>query len=256
MNSARTASTRYDIEHVQYLYVCRYLQNSHRALRVSEPREQHVKFWQQPAPFSPFGRTRTAQVTGSATFCPQCGLVAYCSEACATAALRAWHGGECLDPSSGACLETNMSGMSPECRVALRALRRVGQQEGPPPTKRESKDVTRPASLCGAASSRTRLATCPDRPSSPASSPGSYGGCDAAWPRVELRHLQEHYTARSTQERESLETEAAIAAVLARGGDGGAGSHAESDGASAKAAGQEVHGLLAMELVTTLVKVR
>lgn len=153
-----------------------------------------------------------------------------------------------------------MSGMSPACRVALRALRRVRQQEGPPPNNKcDSKDEEpgREPPTCGTAS-HTRIATCPDRSSSTASSPSSCDDFDAAWPTVKLRHLQEHYTARSTQERELLETEAAIAAVLARGGGGGGGacSHEKSDGEVAKPAGQEAYELLAAELVTTLVKVR
>lgn len=185
------------------------------------------------------------QVKGStAVLCSQCGLVAYCSEACATAALRGWHGGECLDPSSGAPLETDMSGLPPACRVALRALRRARREVGPPPDKGESKDgeLGREPPACTTAND-TRIVTCPD-------------GCDAAWPTVSLRHLQEHYTARSTQERELLETEAAIAAVLARGGGVGAGSPGEKIGEGNKPAGPETCDLLAADLVTTLAKVR
>lgn len=43
--------------------------------------------------------------------------------------------------------------------------------------------------------------------------------------------------------------------MLARGGGGDAGSHAESNGEGDKRAGQEAYDLLAAELVTTLVKV-
>lgn len=209
-------------------------------------------------PLVSHSHAHTQQVAASTVLCSQCGLVAYCSEACATAALRGWHGGECLGPSSGAPLEADMSGLSPACRVALRALRRVRQEGGPPPNKCESKDgeLGRESPVCATAN-HTRTVTRPDRSGSAPSSPGGCDGCDAAWPTVRLRHLQEHHTGRSTQERELLETEAAIAAVLARGGSGGgAGSPAEGNIEGSKPAGPEACGPLAAELVTSLVKVR
>lgn len=158
-------------------------------------------------------------------------------------------------------METDISGLSPACRMALRALHRARQEEGaPPPNKWEFKDeeVGREPPTCRTAN-HARVVACLDRSSSAKSSSGNRDGRDAAaWPSVELRHLQEHYTARSTRECELLETEAAIAAVLAcgGGGGGGAGLHAESDGEGDKPTSQVACDLLAAELVTTLVKAR
>lgn len=152
-----------------------------------------------------------------------------------------------------------MSGMSPACRVALRALRRMRKEEEeghPSNCNSGDEELGREPSMCGTANDARASAaiTCPDLYSSAASSPGSAG--DASWPTVKLRHLQEHYTARSAQQRDLLETEAAIAAVLARCGDGGAGTHANGEGEGIRPAGPEADELLAAELVTTLVKVR
>eukprot|EP00752_Nemacystus_decipiens_P011045 g9813.t1 len=189
------------------------------------------------------------KVNSTTILCPKCELVAYCSQACATAALRGWHGGECL-ASSGAPLETDMSGLSPACRVALRSLRRVRQEEKPPNTCETKDGELRSGPPACATANGVRIVVCPDGPSSAVSSLGCGDGGDVAWPTVCLRHLQEHYTARSTRERELLETEAAIAAVLASGGGRGAGPRSESNGEASQPA-----DLLAAELVTILVKV-
>ena len=194
----------------------------------------------------------------------------YCSEACATAALRTWHGSECLDPSSGASLEPVLSALSPSCRVALRALRRARQQEqhGTLPSKCQRKDEE-----LGKQPSAGTTTVAADGSSIAASVPASRRDGCGEWPAVQLGHLQEHYTARSARESELLETEAAVAAVLAcgggggtapradaMGGGGGTASRADSDGSGrsaedAKAAGPEVCELLAAELATTLFKV-
>lgn len=208
--------------------------------------------------------TPTHQIAGSTVLCPKCGLVEYCSEACATAALRAWHSSECLDPSSGASLEPALSGMSPSCRVALRALRRAKkEQHGPSRSNKcievrdEVEELGKAPSACADPAATATIVV--DGSSSAASLPASPDGC-GEWPAVKLGHLQEHYTSRPAQERELLETEAAVAAVLARGAGGGAAPRAGSDGScgnaeDAESAGLEACELLAAGLATTLFKV-
>lgn len=182
------------------------------------------------------------------SLCPECGRVAYCGRACSTAALQEWHGSECLDASSCTPLEPALSGISPTCMVALRAYKRARRQGGPLPKRTDSgkggADV--------AVTVTETQGACHDRFGSVASSPPRGGGDDVAWPNVKLGNLQEHYAARSARERDLLETEAAVTAVLASGFGSGTGLDADSLGSSGSGRACE---LVAAELATTLVKV-
>lgn len=180
-------------------------------------------------------RPTRSQVTAPPTLCPVCDLVAFCSAKCAAAARNTWHESECLD-SSGDPLEPALSSMSPECRVALRAVRRARREE---PSK-SVEGFAKPSALSAAASETA------------APSLGDVSGelC------VRLGDLQEHYRARSLWQQEFLETEAAVAAVLARGDC----MHISPDDEAARegsgSSGQEPQGHLAAELVTSLCKVK
>lgn len=220
-------------------------------------------------PFPADIHARAQQMTSSTILCPGCELVAYCSATCATEALRTWHGRECLDPASGAPLEPVLTGISPACRVALRAFRRARQQEEPPPSDGERKDEKLVTATAVSTNTTTAVAVVAEDGSTTCTagsrsvSPTSGDGCDVAWPTVKLSHLQEHYVARSPRERDLLGTEAAVAAVLSLGSSGGGKlgvqeySNGSSDnGGGAKPTGQDGCELLASELVTTLFKVR
>lgn len=133
--------------------------------------------------------------------------MAFCSAACDSAAREGWHGSECLD-GAGNPLEPEISGMSPETRVALRALRRAKREQ-----QFGAKDLARSLSSPFATATTAN---------STAATPSAFGepkasvtkGDDAKW-AIRLGDLQEHYSGRSKRELDLLETEAAIAAVLA-----------------------------------------
>ncbi|CAM9507598.1 unnamed protein product [Ectocarpus sp. 4 AP-2014] len=196
------------------------------------------------------------EITGPVSLCPECGRVAYCGRACSTAALQEWHGSECLDASSCTPLEPALSGISPTCMVALRAYKRARRQGDQLPKRTDSGKGD-----AGVAVTVTETqGACQDRFGSVASSPPRSGGDDVAWPKVKLGNLQEHYAARSAGERDLLETEAAVTAVLASGFGSGTDLDADSLGSSgsgrcATRTSNEACELVAAELATTLVKV-
>ncbi|CAM9634823.1 unnamed protein product [Scytosiphon promiscuus] len=189
------------------------------------------------------------EIAACEVLCPGCGLVAYCSAACSSAALRGWHGGECLD-DAGAALAVTMSEISPACRVALRAFRRARRETTPPPTKQGDSEAPLAADAAGKVVkvAETEGAD-PDAYDAVVPSPANGDGGDIDWPAVKLTHLQAHYTERSGRERELLETEAALAAVLAH--SGGSDESALAGGE----AGRQSCELLAAELVTTFFQV-
>lgn len=128
--------------------------------------------------------------------CTVCGLTAFCSTACASAAREEWHKDECLDPS-GDPLEPALSGLSIRCRVALRAVRRSGR-------KLRDKLGEHDASQ-NSGSTRGLIAEgCP-----PAANGRKL--------HIDFADLQEHCKEREALKLDLLETEAAVAAVLAYG---------------------------------------
>lgn len=215
----------------------------------------------EQTPCVPTIRRTCVQITGPVVLCPECGHVAYCGRACLTAALQEWHGSECLDASSCTPLGPALSGVSPTCMVALRAYKRARRQAGPLPKRTEPRACTASADAADVAVTVTETQdACHDRFGSVASSPARGGGDDVAWPKVKLGNLQEHYAARSARERDLLETEAAVTAVLAGGFGSGTALDADSLGTSDSGRGATRTNtgaceLVAAELVTTLVKV-
>lgn len=142
--------------------------------------------------------------------------------------------------------------MSPACRVALRAFRRARREKKALPMKggeNEAPPAINAAGNVGEVSDMQDLVASGSH-DTVVSSPASSDGGGISWPAVELAHLQELYTERSARARELLETEAAVAAVLARG-DGS--SKSAGDGGKE---GRQPCELLAAELVTSLFKVR
>lgn len=187
-------------------------------------------------------------MTCSPVLCRECGKVAFCSLACAAAARKMWHDDECLD-ASGNSLEPAMSGLSTECRVALRAFRRANR--GEPPNNvydddNDSADALRgvPQSI-QTAGAVARGAGCCVTP--------AVGG-DAVW-STGLGDLQSHCVDRPPRERGLLETEAAVAAVLACAGGGCAdvGAH-DCDGEGGVARPRQCRALAA-GVVSALFKV-
>lgn len=209
-----------------------------------------IKF---PIFYDPVSSCLSRQVAGSTTLCPHCGLVAFCSVACATAACKTWHGSECVD-ASGAPLEAALSAISPECRVALRAVQRAKQDELLTDGSETCEPPTPATTVVSAAATDADASTvivgiCAG------SSVTSTIVRDTTLP-IKLDDLDEHCTLRPSRERSLLETEAAIAAVLASGGCAdvdakGVGGRRRND-----QPGNGVCGSLAAELVTTLFKVK
>lgn len=185
-------------------------------------------------------------MVGSATSCLKCGRVAFCSVACATVAGNEWHESECLDASENP-LEPAMSGMSPECRVALRAFRRA-KREG---TLKGSSEAVNPTSSIATAA---EVATSAPSAGTRFCISSTNSGDDRM--STKFSDLQEHYTTRSARERDVLETKAAIATVLASGGCADVDTDDRSGERGSNTSAQEVCEALAAELVTALFKVR
>lgn len=192
-----------------------------------------------------------------ATLCPHCGLVAFCSVACATAACKTWHGSECVD-ASGAPLEAAMSAISPECRVALRALRRAKQYEL---LEGGGESCEPPTSVAIAVSASSADAAAAADASTVTAGAGTGSSVSSTVVRdttlsIKLADLDEHYTLRPSRECSLLETEAAIATVLASGGC----EDVDTEGVGGRERnlqpGSGVCGSLAADLVTALFKVK
>lgn len=175
-----------------------------------------------------------AQVTSSAFPCTRCGLVAFCGATCAEVAWKEWHGSECLD-TAGNPLEPALSGLSSECRLALRAVRRNLLEETSEQSTISSTGVARRSSTL------------------PSGTPSS-SECDGKL-AMGFNDLQEHYTGRSPRQQELLETEVAIAAVLAIGGGRRSGLSNSSVNGPGNRSIEESSGSLAAKLATALVKV-
>ncbi|CAM9965703.1 unnamed protein product [Laminaria digitata] len=144
-----------------------------------------------------------------------------------------------------------MSAISPECRVALRALRRAKRDE---PLEGDGEMCEPPASVATAVSAAAADA--------PAVTVGTGAGSSASSTTIrdttlsiELADLEEHYNLRPSRERSLLETEAAIAAVLASGGCADVDAEGVGEGGRNLQPGRGVCGALAAELVTALFKV-
>lgn len=178
-------------------------------------------------------------MTCSPVLCRECGKVAFCSLACAAAARKMWHDDECLD-ASGIPLEPAMSGLSTECRVALRAFRRARRGE-PPNDDGDDDDALRSVPQ----STQTAEAIAPG--ANCCVTPAI--GCDDVW-AIGLGDLQSHCVNRPPRERDILETEAAVAAVLACAD---IGAH-DCNGKGSVARSSQC-GALAAEVVTALFKV-
>lgn len=194
------------------------------------------------------------------TLCPHCGLVAFCSVACATAACKTWHGNECVD-ASGAPLEAAMSAISPECRVALRALRRAEQYKLLEGGGELCEPPTSVATAVSAPSTDAAAAADASDASAVTVTIGSGSSVSSTMVRdttlsIKLADLDEHYTLRSSRERSLLETEAAIAAVLASGGCADVGTDGVGGRERFLQPGGGVCGSLAADLVTALFKVK
>lgn len=153
---------------------------------------------------------------GYLTPCTGCRRVVFCGSACSSNARKTWHRDECLDVS-GSPLEPALSGLSSRCRMALRALRRW---------------------RCAP------TAPCDPSPVVTARAEGDVGGLEKG---VHFVDLQEHYEERSPTSLEVLETEAAIAAVLACSTYGDKAPHTDSRT-------KDVCGELAAEMLSTLCK--
>lgn len=171
-----------------------------------------------------------AQVTSSAFPCTRCGLVAFCSATCAKDAWKEWHGSECLD-IAGNPLAPALSGLSSECRLALRAVRRNLLEETSEQSTISSTGVARRSSTFSNPECDRKLA-------------------------MGFSDLQEHYIGRSPRQQELLQTEVAIAAVLASGGGGreNESSNRSVNGPDDRSI-EELSGSLAAKLATALVKV-
>lgn len=127
-----------------------------------------------------------------------------------------------------------MSAISPTCRAALRALQRARQDE-----LLEGDDAAAPAVTLGTGGgSNVSSTTVRD-----------------TTPSTNLAALEEHYTLRPPRERNFMETEAAIAAVLASGGCAGVDTEGVVAGKRKFHPSRGGCGALAAELVTALFKV-
>lgn len=179
--------------------------------------------------------------------------MAFCSVACATAACKTWHGSECVD-ASGAPLEAALSAISPECRAALRAVRRAKRDEllaGGSGTCELPTSATTAVSAAATDADASTVIIGTDAGSIVTSTMVR----DSTLP-IKLDDLDEHYTLRPSRERSLLETEAAIAAVLASGGC----ADVDAEGVGGRRRNLQpssgVCGSLAAELVTALFKVK
>ena len=150
-----------------------------------------------------------------------------------------------------------MSAISPECRVAMRALRRAKQDEM---LGDEDEMCKPPTSVATAVSAVATDATDAD---AHAVTVGTGAGSSVSSTMVrdttlsiKLADLDEHYTLRPSRERSLLETEAAIAAVLASSGC----ADVDAEGVGGKERDLQPDsggcGSLAAELVTALFKVK
>ena len=176
----------------------------------------------------------TGQIVAGTAPCSICGLEAFCSSTCAANAHRTWHGAECLD-ASGKPLEPTLLSLSPECRVALRAVRRFMREE-----------TTEPSITATSAVARGSWYT-------PSGTPFSSNCCGKLV--MGFGDLQGHYAARSSRQNDFLETEAAIASVLATGN----GMESEENDIRGHGSGdplvEESPQTLAAKLISALVKV-
>lgn len=143
-----------------------------------------------------------------------------------------------------------MSGLSTECRVALRAFRRARRGEPPNDDNDDDDDDDVLRSVPQSTQTAEAIAPGADCCVTPAI------GCDDVW-SIGLGDLQSHCVNRPPRERDLLETEAAVAAVLACAGGGGGGADVDAhdcDGKGSVARSSQC-GALAAEVVTALFKV-
>lgn len=159
-----------------------------------------------------------SQVKGAASPCASCGQVVFCCSACSLNARKTWHGDECLDVS-GRPLEPALSGLSPRCRMALRAMRRWRRAANTGSDPRHG------------------------------STERTGNGVGSVERGIRFNDLQEHYEQRSQRNIEMLETEAAISAVLACGTPGDVGVNGDPRN-------EDVCGKLAADMLPALCKVR